>query len=566
MSRGASRRAERPARRLTPYAAALAIPAWGAGVALPEPRAWAASGVALAVTLSAAYAADRRAQAERQRAREALRHGAEQAQAAADERDGLARQLQHWSEHDRLTQLPDRTALARMVAAAQSESEPPSAVLWMNLHGFRSVNESLGHAAGDALLVAVADRLRATLRPVDAPTRVGSDTFAVLMRGFTDEQAQAGAAQLIDILAAPYEVAGGSVHVGIRAGLAPFTPGDGQSAEEVLRRADMALRDAKAKHRTLARYDAGSAQNSMQRAAIEADLRRAVERSEFFLCYQPLVDLDTGRIAAVEALIRWAHPERGVVSPGEFIPVAEDTGLVVPMGLWALKEACRQQQAWRHGHGADLLVAVNLSARQLQEPEIVESVREVLWRSSVDPRQIVLEVTESLLVDDTDSAVRTLWELRGLGVRLAMDDFGTGYSSLSRLGEMPIDEMKIDRSFVTPIGGPGNGETILTAAIAMGHGLGLAVVAEGVETEEQLAFLRHAGCDLIQGFLLGKPVIADELTPMLHRELTTPNALAGVPAQRAADREATLPVPGVLPSLAPPDTPRFLPGLPPRKL
>ncbi|MCW2545127.1 MAG: hypothetical protein JWM40_2679, partial [Frankiales bacterium] len=267
----------------------------------------------------------------------------------------------------------------------------------------------------------------------------------------------------------------------------------------------------------------------------ETDMRRGLAADEFFLLYQPLISTQNGTITAVEALVRWRHPDRGLVPPDDFITLAERTGLIVPLGMRVLEKACAQLRDWAAaGTGMHLTVAVNVSARQLLEADFVVQVRQALWNSGVNPRQIVLELTESMLVDDSTAAVNVLWQLRALGVRLAIDDFGTGYSSLARLGEMPVDELKIDKSFVDRLGASSRDSTALvTAAVAMGHGLALEVVAEGVEDANQAAFLSSIGCDLLQGYLLGKPQAADEITAQLGHQLMSPGTMpeprGGVP-------------------------------------
>jgi EAL domain-containing protein (putative c-di-GMP-specific phosphodiesterase class I) len=274
-----------------------------------------------------------------------------------------------------------------------------------------------------------------------------------------------------------------------------------------------------------------------------------MDADELFLLYQPLVSTVTGTIASAEALVRWRHPERGLVAPDDFIGLAERTGLIVPLGLRVLTLACAQLRQWAPT-APSLSVAVNVSARQLLEPDFVDEVRKILWSSGVDPSRIVLELTESLVVEDSDGAVQVLWQLRGLGVRLALDDFGTGYSSLARLGDLPLDEMKIDKSFVDRLGvTPGDSTSLVTAAVAMGHGLGLEVVSEGVETAAQAAFLKSIGCDLLQGYLLGRPLPAEQVTPMLGQVLLPTGD--EIPVPRADPTPSPSFVPSLMPSLAP---------------
>jgi EAL domain-containing protein (putative c-di-GMP-specific phosphodiesterase class I) len=357
------------------------------------------------------------------------------------------------------------------------------------------------------------------------------------------------AQRLLRTIQSSYEIDGRLVVTTFACGFVTAGADERIDATEMLRRAGLALRTAKSSRSACVSFDTRIEEETEQRRQFDEDLRQALPSGQLRLVYQPLVDTMTGEVTAVEALMRWHHPERGAVPPSEFIPVAESSGHIVDIGLWALKEACRQQRVWRDEYGVDVMVAVNLSARQLSDPDVVERVRVAVLRQGVDPRRIKLEITESLLVDDMRMAIDVLTRLRALGLRLSIDDFGTGYSSLSRLGELPIDEIKIDKFFVDGIGKEGTRETILNAAIAMGHGLGLTVVAEGVETHEQLAYLRAHQCDYTQGFLLSRPVPADDALELLRRRLEPP---PGVPVQRDTDEDvADVAVPQVLPSLAP---------------
>jgi EAL domain-containing protein (putative c-di-GMP-specific phosphodiesterase class I) len=281
---------------------------------------------------------------------------------------------------------------------------------------------------------------------------------------------------------------------------------------------------------------------------LEADLARGLETGEFFLLYQPLVCSRTGRMLSVEALVRWQHPTRGLVPPDAFIGLAERTGLIVPLGLQVLRMALAQLRAWST-IAPGLSIAVNVSARQLIEPDFVEQVRQILWSSAVDPRNVILELTESMIMEDADAAVAALWQLRGLGVGLALDDFGTGYSSLARLGDQPLDELKIDKSFVDRLGAAaGDSTALVTAAVAMGHGLGLKVVAEGVETTEQAAMLSSVGCDLLQGYLLGRPQQPEVLVPQFGQQLLP--AASALPQPRVSEpHPAAMVVPRLMPDL-----------------
>jgi len=407
-------------------------------------------------------------------------------------------------------------------------------------------NERNGPAAGDDLLLAVAARIGGALRPHDAIARIDGDVFGALLDGVPCQLVNDVAQRVVSSVKAYYAI-GGEVHVvDVACGLVTVPPGQEIDAAEILRRSDIALQNAKATRNPVVVFEPRLEMETRERLKFRADLAAARLNNELYLVYQPLFDARTGHVHAVEALMRWQHPERGLVSPAEFIPIAESSGQIVDMGLWALATACRQHRMWLTEERADIVVAVNFSARQLSDPQVVDRVAEVVTRAAFDPRRIKLEITESLVVEDIAKAIDVLTRLRALGLTLSVDDFGTGYSSLSRLGELPIDELKIDRYFVEGIGQQGPRETILTAAIAMGHGLGLTVVAEGVETQEQLDYLRAHGCDYIQGFLLGRPVAAEDALAAFQGP---PAPFFSVPAQRSGASSLTPEVPSVLPSL-----------------
>jgi EAL domain-containing protein (putative c-di-GMP-specific phosphodiesterase class I) len=365
------------------------------------------------------------------------------------------------------------------------------------------------------VLRAVAERLSRSLRGHDTAGKLGAEIFGLLLRGLTESAAQGAGDRLVAVLQDPITLDDLSITVHAQAGLVVRGEGEPASAEELIDRAEIAATTA-ASTSTAHLYTSDLVVAAAERNRLEVDLRRSIDDGDIVCFYQPLYRGTDGRIASFEALARWRHPQRGMISPDQFIPLAERSGLIVPLGLAVLTQACNQLSVWSRAGGRDLTVAVNLSARQLIEPGFVSAVRDIVWRAALDPRQIVLEITESLLVDDSDAAVATLWQLRGLGLKLAVDDFGTGYSSLSRLSDLPIDELKIDKSFVERINAPSaDSGPIVTATVAMGHALGLTVVAEGVETEAQAAFLQHIGCDLLQGYLYGRPLDAADITPAL---------------------------------------------------
>jgi diguanylate cyclase len=491
------------------------------------------------VSRSAACALEAQAATLRERAtREA------ELQRAAAEHSELAGALRHRSTHDALTGLLNRGALARRLDECLAGSDGVG-VLVTALAGFTAVNDVLGDELGDEALRLLGRRLAGAARGGDTVARLGGDTFAVLLPRLTGDGAEHVGERFAALVREPLALAGQVLPLHARVGLALAAPGSRTSGRALLRAAEAMAREASPGG--ACRLRAGDRQDATaERLREEADLVRGLEADELCLHYQPLVSTVTGRVASAEALVRWRHPERGLVPPGDFIGLAEDTGLIVPLGLRVLEMACAQLRAWAPT-APDLSVAVNVSARQLVEPDFVAEVRRVLWSSGVDPSQVVLELTESLLVEDGDAAIAVLWQLRGLGVRLGLDDFGTGYSSLGRLGDLPLDELKIDKSFVDRLGAPqGDSAGLVTAAVAMGHGLGLEVVAEGVETAAQAAFLRGVGTDLLQGFLLGRPLPAEELGGLLDRTL-----LAGV-AEVAIRGPRPAPAPPVRPPVPPP--------------
>ncbi len=473
------------------------------------------------------------------------------ARAAVAHQQDLSSRLAYASTHDRLTGLLDREAFISELDA-QLGTGAPTGVVVIALAGFAEVNETLGPDVGDEVLAALARRLAGAARESDLVARLGGDVFAVLLPGLSADHAEPVGTRLHQVLDDPVTVGPHTVPLRSRAGIACSGPAELTSAE-VLRRAELTARSALAGG-PVGTWEADQVPHGASRLELEADLHRGLRADEFYLLYPPLVSTRSGTNTAVEALVRWQHPDRGMVPPDEFIGLAESTGLIVPLGLRVLEMACLQLKEWAAG-GAALTVAVNVSARQLLEKDFVLRVRHTLFSSGIDPRQIVLELTESLLVDDSEAAVAVLWQLRALGVRLAIDDFGTGYSSLARLGEMPVDELKIDKSFVDRLGAnPHDSTALVTAAVAMGHGLGLEVVAEGVETAAQAALLGSVGCDLLQGYLLGRPQQAADITPQLGRRLLADSS--AIPGPRFAVEpvpaaSADVVVPALVPSLRP---------------
>ncbi|GAA3350026.1 hypothetical protein GCM10020358_74390 [Amorphoplanes nipponensis] len=430
----------------------------------------------------------------------------------------LQEQLVHEAYHDALTGLASRALFRERALEALARDGAGTAVLLLDLDGFKEINDSLGHAAGDALLVQVADRLRAAVREGDTVARFGGDEFGVVITSPTAlADAEAVAGRIAAALAEPVRVGERDLPVAASIGLAGGA--DAGDIDQLLRNADLAMYRAKAAGGAgLAAYHPGMLAGLVGRLELEADLRLALDREELALHYQPTVDLRTGAIVGFEALVRWRHPTRGMVSPLDFIGIAETTGLIVPLGRWVLAEACRQAVAWGAGSGRRLKMAVNVSVRQFEHGDLSAMVAEVLAETGMPVDQLCLEMTESVLLTDTDENLTQLQRLKALGVTLAMDDFGTGYSSLAYLRRYPMDILKIDRSFVDRLGGDREDEALVHTIVRLGASLGMTTVAEGIEQAGQLATLRALGCDLAQGFLLSRPVPAEEAGRMLAAE------------------------------------------------
>jgi diguanylate cyclase (GGDEF)-like protein len=420
--------------------------------------------------------------------------------------------LQHMAHHDGLTGLPNRLAFGHALEAIMKDAERQSgecAVLCFDLDRFKLVNDLFGHQVGDGVLTAVAGRLRSLTRPADAVARISGDEFVVAMApGTNPDAAGLMAARLVTALAEPMMVAGQQVCIGVSIGISMY-PSDGTDAGDLLRNADMALYQAKRDGRGTHRFFESKMNEKLRnRQHLEMELRRAIEVEEFELYYQPLVDTRAQRIIGYEALIRWNHPERGLVSPADFIPIAEESGLIVNLGRWVLESACQEAALWPD----QLQVSVNVSPLQIQKPDLVDTVAEILSRTGLSPYRLELEMTESVLIHHPEQALDTLTRLRELGVRLSLDDFGTGYSSLSYLRRFPFNKIKIDRSFIQTLGEDGESGVLARSIVALGHGLGLQVTAEGVETVEQYRFLEKESCNQVQGYFFGKPQPAQKLT------------------------------------------------------
>jgi diguanylate cyclase (GGDEF)-like protein/PAS domain S-box-containing protein len=438
------------------------------------------------------------------------------------ERRRLEEQLKHQAFHDSLTGLANRALFTDRVehALARLGRGPNSlAVLFIDLDDFKTVNDSLGHAAGDQLLVAVGRRLQVGLRPADTAARLGGDEFGVLLEDVELVTAREIASRILQGLSEPFNVEGKNLSVQGSIGIA-IRQGRNQTASELLRDADVAMYSAK--ERGKGRYElfeAGMQQAAVRRLQLKADLEGALERGQFTLRYQPLVALSSGEIRGVEALVRWEHPVRGMVMPAEFIGLAEESGLIVRLGRWVMNEACRQARAWQEEfpRRRALTMSVNLSVKQLQDPGLVDDVAACLGRSGLDPGLLTLEITESVLMRDTEFTMDALTRLKALGLRIAIDDFGTGYSSLSYLRQFPIDSLKIDRSFVTAIESGGEELALLSSIVALSRTLHLETVAEGVEQPTQAAELQALGSDLAQGYYFAQPLSAEDIDPLLRQ-------------------------------------------------
>jgi diguanylate cyclase (GGDEF)-like protein len=422
--------------------------------------------------------------------------------------------IAYMARHDGLTDLPNRVLFHELLNEALTAAGRAQklAVFCLDVDRFKGVNDTLGHPVGDALLKAAADRLRACLRATDTIARLGGDEFAIVQVGAAQpEDATTLAARLIEAVSAPYDLDGHQVVVGLSIGIA-IAPDDGTDADQLLKNADMALYRAKADGRGVYRFFEPEMDSRMQaRRRLELDLRKAIVTGEFELFYQPLVDIHSEQVRGFEALIRWRHPERGIVSPAEFIPLAEETGLIVPIGDWVLRQACRDAAGWP----ADVKVAVNLSPVQFKSANLVAAVTDALARSRLPPRRLELEITESVLMHDSETTLAMLHQLRNLGVKISMDDFGTGYSSLGYLRKFPFDKIKIDRSFIHDMTDRDDSLAIVRAVAAMGTSLGMVTTAEGVETLEQLERLRKEGCNEVQGYFFSRPRPAAEIDGLL---------------------------------------------------
>lgn len=488
-------------------------------------------------------------QAERQRAEQAERH-VEELSTHIAEQERISRALQeskehfrHAAFHDALTGLPNRALLTDhlKLAIERAKRRPDHlfAVLFLDLDRFKNINDSLGHTIGDQLLIAIARRVEGCLRPMDTVARLGGDEFAILLDGLEDfDDAIHVAKRVQDDLMEPFNLKGHEVYTTASIGIALSTTGY-DHPDNILRDADTAM--YRAKDNGKARYELFDTVMHTRAVALlklENDLRRAIERQEFKVYYQPIVSLETDQIAGFEALVRWDHPERGLVPPDEFIPLSEETGLITEIGQWVLHEACRQTRQWQASMQRPLMLSVNLSGKQFIHANLIEQIKQTLRETDFDPRCLRLEITESVVMENAEAAASMLLQLRDLGVHLSIDDFGTGYSSLSYLHRFPVTTLKIDRSFIGRMGEGDENSEIVRTIVTLANNLGMEVVAEGVETAEQLALLRKLKCEYGQGYFFSRPVDAEKAGALILGR--TP-----APAQFQPDRAILTTVPDV---------------------
>ncbi|MCK1722723.1 EAL domain-containing protein [Bradyrhizobium sp. 141] len=424
--------------------------------------------------------------------------------------------ISHMARHDALTSLPNRVLFHEQLVQGlrRTRSGDQLAVLCLDLDHFKDINDSLGHPIGDALLKEVGRRLKATVGESDTVARLGGDEFAVVQIGRSEETAARSlAGRLVEVISAPYEIDDHQIVIGVSIGIS-LSPQDGDNPDELLKNADLALYRAKADGRGTYRFfETGMDARAQARRLLEMDLRAALQRDEFEAYYQPIRDVASGRVVAFEALLRWNHPQRGLIAPINFIPLAEETGLIVQLGEFVLRSACTDAATWPD----DVDVAVNLSPVQFKNPNLIASVTEALAASGLDAHRLELEITESVLLQNSEATLTTLHELRAMGVRISLDDFGTGYSSLSYLRSFPFDKIKIDRSFVSELATREDSMAIIRAVTGLGRSLGIVTTAEGVENDAQLELLRREGCTQAQGYLFSKPRPASDVAIMLDR-------------------------------------------------
>ncbi len=433
-----------------------------------------------------------------------------------------ARRVEYLAYHDGLTDLPNRSMFSKLLSQRISEARRYNkqlAVAFLDLDRFKQINDTLGHEAGDQLLQEVAARLRACVRDSDTVARLGGDEFVVLLPDMEERKHAATVAQkILAVIGKGFTLIGHEFRVTASIGISLY-PQDGEDEQTLTKNADIAMYQAKAEGKNNFQfYSEKLNANSLERLTLESSLRHALERNEFRLYYQAKRDIRSGRIAGMEALLRWEHPDLGTVAPMQFIPVAEDTGLIVPLGKWVLKTACLQSVAWQKEGLPSLSVAVNMTARQFSDEYLLQDLTSILKETGMNPQLLEIELAESLLIRDVETTLRILAGIKSLGVRIAVDDFGTGYSSLATLQRFPLDTVKIDRSFIGELVGPSEASALTDAVIAMGKSLSLTVIAQGVETKEQAEFLRAHACDELQGFYFNRPLPAYQFAQLMRAQ------------------------------------------------
>ncbi len=446
--------------------------------------------------------------------------------AAELERKRTEKTIDYMASYDALTGLPNRRLFTEMLnreLAMAGQRKELAVVMFLDLDRFKNINDTLGHAMGDRFLQEVAKRLSGCIRHEDVVARFGGDEFMLLLTGIRN-RVDVGrvASKILDCLKPSFTIEGIELHIGSSVGIAMF-PEFGSDVETLMKNADTALNRAKELGRNNYQFYAPEMNaRTLSQLGMETELRKALERKELVLHFQPQYDVKNHRIKGIEALVRWQHPERGMVAPGDFIPLAEETGLIGPIGKWVLHTACAQNRSWQKAGLEPVRVAVNLSARQFQHRDLPAMVAEVLEETGLEPRYLELEITETIIMNDLEITIDQLIRLMNLGVRISIDDFGTGYSSLAYLKKFPIHTLKIDRSFVKDIGADSDDTAIVSAVIALAHNLKFEVVAEGVETPDQLCFLRSKNCDTVQGFFFSRPLPAEELEHLLVKTAEKP--------------------------------------------
>jgi diguanylate cyclase (GGDEF)-like protein len=479
--------------------------------------------------ISQAEAAERaKSEAERKRRREAEKHASqlslslEKEEKANEALRKSEKDLQHAALYDSLTDLPNRKhfgdILGGLIAQYKDDPSVTFHVLFLDIRKFKNINDSLGHTLGDKVLIIAAKRFQKMLAPKDMIARIGGDEFAIILRDLsTVGKAQKVAQKVFNSIAQPFSLSGNRISIGINVGIAPCDT-EYRTPEEVLRDADIAMHYAKEKNSGVAVFTKELRVKFLERIRYETDLRSAIDHDELSMNYQPLIDLENGELLGFEALLRWHHREFGMIPPNKFIPIAEESNLIIPITKWILEQTCRQLAEWhRIGRGnAELMMSVNISGKHLSNDELIDDVERALELSGLDPRYLKLEITESAAMENAEQTIKLLNRLKDLGVKLSIDDFGTGYSSLSYLHRLPFDMLKVDRSFVYSVGERGENSEILKTIISLAKNLKKELIAEGIETEAQLALLRRLGCDYGQGYLFARPQTADNIEKALY--------------------------------------------------